>query len=150
MKKSIATVALRGTLPEKLEAIAASYFDGVEIFEPNLEAWDGTPRDIRRLATDLGLTIDLYQPLRDFEGVGDERFEQNLARAESVFDVMGELGAPLLLVCSNAGDGVSGDVERMAAQLFELAERAARRGLRIGYEALAWGKQQGTDRKEGE
>ena len=32
MKRSIATVSLSGTLPEKLDAIAAAGFDGVEIF----------------------------------------------------------------------------------------------------------------------
>ena len=53
MKKSIATVALGGTLPEKLEAIAGAYFDGVEIFEPNLRSFEGTPRDVGRIAADL-------------------------------------------------------------------------------------------------
>ena len=36
MQRSIATVSLSGTLPEKLEAIAAAGFDGVEIFENDL------------------------------------------------------------------------------------------------------------------
>jgi 4-hydroxyphenylpyruvate dioxygenase len=140
MKKSIATVALAGTLPQKLDAIAAAYFDGVEIFEPNLRAYEGPPRDVGRIAAGLGLTIDLFQPLRDFEGVPDNEFRPNLDRAEATFDVMGELDARLLLVCSNAGENASGDVELAATQLFQLAERAARRGIRIGYEALAWGK----------
>ena len=140
MKKSIATSALGGTLPEKLEAIAAAYFDGVEIFEPNLRSYEGTARDVGRIAAGLGLTIDLFQPLRDFEGVPDDAFRHNLDRAEAAFDVMGELDASLLLVCSNTGDNASDDVERAATQLFELAERGARRGMRIGYEALAWGK----------
>ena len=140
MKKSIATVALGGTLPEKLEAIAAAYFDGVEIYEPNLRSYDGTPRDVGRIAAELGLTIDLFQPLRDFEGVSDSEFRRNLDRAEAAFDVMGELDASLLLVCSNTAEGASDDVERAATQLFQLAERGARRGIRIGYEALAWGK----------
>jgi 4-hydroxyphenylpyruvate dioxygenase len=140
MKKSIATVALGGTLPEKLEAIAAAYFDGVEIYEPHLRSYEGTPRDVGRIAAGLGLTIDLFQPLRDFEGVSDSEFRHNLDRAEAAFDVMGELDASLLLVCSNTADVASDDVERAATQLFQLAERGARRGIRIGYEALAWGK----------
>src|SRR5580765_1131954 len=111
MKKSIATVALSGTLPQKLEAIAAAYFDGVEIFEPNLSAYTGTPRDVGRIAASLGLTIDLFQPLRDFEGVPDSDFGPNLDRAEAAFDVMGELDASLLLVCSNASENASDDVE---------------------------------------
>jgi len=140
MKKSIATVALGGTLPERLEAVAAAYFDGVEIYEPNLRSYDGTPRDVGRIAAGLGLTIDLYQPLRDFEGVSDSELRHNLDRAEAAFDVMGELDARLLLVCSNTAESVSADVERAATQLFQLAERGTRRGIRLGYEALAWGR----------
>ncbi|TGT34693.1 TIM barrel protein, partial [Mesorhizobium sp. M8A.F.Ca.ET.167.01.1.1] len=78
-------------------------------------------------------------PFRDFEGVSDEQHKRNLARAERKFDLMGELGAPLMLVCSNVGTDVSDDDARAAAQLYELAEHAARHQLKIGYEALSWG-----------
>ncbi|MDX8482076.1 TIM barrel protein [Mesorhizobium sp. VK24D] len=139
MRKSIATVSLSGRLIEKLEAIAAAGFDGVEIFENDLLFHDGPVRDVRRYAADLGLTIDLFQPFRDFEGVSDEQHKRNLVRAERKFDLMGELGAPLMLVCSNVGTDVADDDGRAAAQLFELAERAARHQLKIGYEALSWG-----------
>lgn len=67
MQRSIATVSLSGTLPEKLEAIAAAGFDGVEIFENDLLHYDGSPRDVRRLCADLDLEILLFQPFRDFE-----------------------------------------------------------------------------------
>ncbi|MDX8438955.1 bifunctional sugar phosphate isomerase/epimerase/4-hydroxyphenylpyruvate dioxygenase family protein [Mesorhizobium australafricanum] len=141
MRKSIATVSLSGTLIEKLEAIAAAGFDGVEIFENDLLFYNGPVRDVRRYAADLGLTIDLFQPFRDFEGVSEEQHQRNLARAERKFDLMGELGAPLMLVCSNVGTDVPDDDGRAAAQLYELAERAARHQLKIGYEALSWGTQ---------
>jgi 4-hydroxyphenylpyruvate dioxygenase len=139
MRKSIATVSLGGKLTEKLEAIAAAGFDGVEIFEPNLLSYEGTAREIGRYAANLGLAIELFQPFRDFEGVSDERLRQNLDRAEGKFDLMEELGVPLMLVCSNTESDILDDDERAAAQLYELAERARRRGLRVGYEALAWG-----------
>jgi sugar phosphate isomerase/epimerase len=54
MQRSIATVSLSGTLPEKLEAIAAAGFDGVEIFENDLLYYDGSPREIRQMCADLG------------------------------------------------------------------------------------------------
>ena len=138
MKKSIATVSLPGKLREKLEAIAGAGFEGVEIFEPNLKTFDGSPREIGQLARDLGLTVEMFQPLRDIEGVQPAQFQANLDRAEAAFDITAELGAPLLLVCANTNAEASPDTSLMAAQLNELAERAARRGLRIGYEALAW------------
>jgi 4-hydroxyphenylpyruvate dioxygenase len=141
MKKSIATVSLPGKLREKLEAIAAAGFDGVEIFEPNLKTFDGSLREVGQLVRDLGLTVEMFQPLRDFEGVRPAQFQANLDRAEVAFDTMSELEAPLLLVCANTGPEVLPDAALMAAQLGELADRAARRGLRVGYEALAWSTQ---------
>src|SRR2546430_5752127 len=140
MRKCIATVSLSGTLAEKLDAIAAARFEAVEVFENDLIQFQGTPSDLRDMAADRGLGIDLYQPFRDFEGVPDADFERNLARAERKFDLMETLGAAMMLVCSNVSPNAIADDARAAAQLYALAERAARRNLRIGYEALAWGR----------
>lgn len=62
MLRSIATVSISGTLPEKLHAIAAAGYQGVEIFENDLLYYTGTPRDIRNLAAELGLKITLFNP----------------------------------------------------------------------------------------
>ncbi|HEY3180772.1 MAG TPA: TIM barrel protein [Casimicrobiaceae bacterium] len=141
MRKCIATVSLSGTLAEKLDAIAAARFEAIEVFENDLIQFQGTPKDLREMAAGRGLGIDLYQPFRDFEGVADAQFERNLVRAEHKFDIMEALGAPMMLVCSNVSPNAIADDARAAAQLHALAERAARRNLRIGYEALAWGRQ---------
>src|SRR5215218_8985735 len=139
MRRSMAAVCLSGTLEEKLAAAARAGFDGVELFEPDLLGSRLRPAEVRRRAEDLGLAIDLYQPLRDFEGVGPEQFARNLHRAEHKLAVMEALGAPTMLVCSNVSEAAIDDDALAAAQLRELAERAGRRGLRIAYEALAWG-----------
>ncbi len=140
LRKSIATVSLSGTLPDKLEAAAAVGFDGVEIFENDLLTFDGTPAEVRRIAADLGLAIVLFQPFRDFEAMPAPQQSRNLDRAERKFDVMVALGATDLLVCSNVHPAALDDPARAAADLAAMAERAARRGLRVGYEALAWGR----------
>ncbi len=139
VRRSIATVSLSGALDEKLRAIAAAHFSAIELFENDLINFSGRPRDVRALADDLGLAIDLFQPFRDFEGVTDEAFHRNLDRAERKFDTLSELGAPMMLVCSNVSSQALDDDQRAAAQLHELGERAARRGVRVAYEALAWG-----------
>ena len=140
MKTSIATVSISGDLREKLEAIAAAGFDGVEIFENDFLAYDRSPRDVAAMVADLGLTITLFQPFRDFEGLPGPQRGQAFARAERKFDLMGELGTDLMLVCSSVSPLALGGIDRAAADLRELGERAARRGLRVGYEALAWGR----------
>jgi 4-hydroxyphenylpyruvate dioxygenase len=66
MKTSIATVSISGDLREKLSAIAAAGFDGVEIFETDFLAFDGTPAEVGRIVRDAGLEITMFQPFRDF------------------------------------------------------------------------------------
>ena len=139
-RKSIATVALSGTLPDKLEAAAAAGFDGVEVMEGDLLAFDGSPADVRRIADGLGLSIDIYQPFRDFEAMPEPARRRNLDRAERKFDVMQALGTDLVLVCSNTQPGALDDDACAGADLHAMAERAGRRGLRVGYEALSWGR----------
>jgi 4-hydroxyphenylpyruvate dioxygenase len=138
--RSIATVSLSGTLEEKLRVIAAAKFDAVEIFENDLLAYDGRPRDVATLCRDLGLSISAFQPFRDFEGMPEPQRARNFVRAERKFDLMQELGTDLLLVCSNVSPVSLGGIDRAAADFRELGERAKARGLRVGFEALAWGK----------
>ncbi|HBV2477146.1 TPA: sugar phosphate isomerase/epimerase, partial [Klebsiella pneumoniae] len=90
MLRSIATGSISGTLPEKLHAIAAAGYQGVEIFENDLLYYTGTPAEIRQLAADLGLKITLFQPFRDFEGSSRAQFAANMARARRKFALMRE------------------------------------------------------------
>lgn len=140
MKTAIATVSIAGDLREKLAAIADAGFDGVEIFENDFLAYDGSPRDVGQMVRDHGLEISLFQPFRDFEGMPEPQRAKVFDRAERKFDLMGELGADLVLICSNVSPASLGGIDRAARDFHELGERAAKRGIRIGYEALAWGR----------
>ncbi len=140
MKTSIATVSISGDLREKLAAIAAAGFDGVEIFENDFLAFDGTPAEVGKLVRDHGLEITVFQPFRDFEGMPEPQRSRAFDRAERKFDLMQELGTDLMLVCSNVSPQALGGIDRAAADFRELGERAAKRGLSVGYEALAWGR----------
>jgi 4-hydroxyphenylpyruvate dioxygenase len=140
MKTSIATVSISGNLREKLGAIAAAGFDGIEIFEQDFIAYDGSPRDVGNMIRDHGLDITLFQPFRDFEGLPEPLRTKAFDRAERKFDLMQDLGTDLVLVCSSCHPQSMGGIDRSAADFHELGERAAKRGLRVGYEALCWGK----------
>ena len=139
-QRAIATVCLSGTLPDKLEAAAAAGFDAVELFEQDFLGFDGTPEDVRQQCEWLGIRIALYQPFRDFEAMPHPIAQRNLDRAERKFDTMQAVGADMVLVCSNTQGSAIDDPARAAADLHAMAERAALRGLRVGYEALAWGR----------
>ncbi|WP_371543890.1 sugar phosphate isomerase/epimerase and 4-hydroxyphenylpyruvate domain-containing protein [Streptomyces sp. NBC_00554] len=144
MRTSIATVSLSGSLTEKLTAAARAGFDGVEIFENDLLASPLLPEEIRARTADLGLSIDLYQPMRDIEAVPQEEFARNLRRARHKFELMGRLGADTVLVCSSVSPLAVDDDALAAGQLRQLADLAQDFGIRVAYEALAWGRHVST------
>ena len=139
MKTGIATVSIAGELPEKLAAIAAAGFDGVEIFEQDFIAHDSGPSDVGHMVRDHGLEIMLFQPFRDFEGLPEPDRTRAFERARRKFDVMRELGTDLMLICSSVHPKALGGIDRAAGDLNALGDVAAEHGLRVGYEALAWG-----------
>jgi 4-hydroxyphenylpyruvate dioxygenase len=140
MKTSIATVSISGTLEGKLRAVADARFDAVEIFENDLLSFPGSPRDVGRMIKDLGMACSLFQPFRDLEGMPPEQRQRAFDRMERKFDVMAELDVDLILLCSNCSPLALDDRARIIDDLAELGARAAKRNMRVGYEALAWGR----------
>lgn len=140
MKTSIATVSISGTFAEKLDAIAAAGFDGIEIFEQDFLASDFTPAEVGRMVADAGLSITLFQPFRDFEGLPEPHRSRAFARAARKFDLMNQLGTDLVLVCSSVHPAAMGGIDRMAQDFHDLGDLARAHGVRVGYEALAWGR----------
>ena len=140
IKTSIATVSISGDFREKLSAIAAAGFDGIEIFEQDFLSSDLSPAEVGKMVRDQGLEITLFQPFRDFEGLPEPYRAQAFARAVCKFDVMQQLGTDLMLICSSVHPKSLGGIERCADDLRELGDMAKARGLRVGYEALAWGR----------
>lgn len=138
-RHSIATVALGGTLGEKLAAASAAGFHGVELFEPDLIAAPLPPDEVRRRLADLGLALELYQPLRDVDALPPERFRRRLDLVRAKFDLMRRLGARMALLCTNVSPDAIDDDDLAAEQLSAVADEARSRGLTVAYEALAWG-----------
>ena len=134
---AIATVCLSGTLEDKLAAAAAAGFHGVEIFENDLIASPWSPHRSRRECARRGLSIVAYQPFRDFEAVPPEVFAANLRRAERKFDVLEQLGARTMLVCSSeSADCV--DDDDLAAEQLQRAGRAGRTSAACGSPTRPW------------
>ena len=140
MKTCIATVSIPGSFREKISAISGAGFDAIELFEPDLTAYGGKAREAGMLIRDYGLEIAILQPFRDFEGRSDPNRAGAFEEAERKFDLMAELGTNLVLVCSAVASESVGDVGRIVDDFARLGGMAATRGLRVGYEALAWGQ----------
>ena len=139
MRKSIATVSVSGTLEDKLEAVAAAHFAGIELFDADLTAAPMRAEEVAARCRDLGLAIDLFQPLRDVVGVAPALFTDRLRFAEAKFEVMERLGATRTLLCSAVHPDASDDLDLAAEQLAAVGRLAAERGFTLAYEALAWG-----------
>lgn len=140
MKTGIATVSISGNLEEKIEAIAAAGFTGIEIFEQDFIADTRRPKIVGQRIREAGLEVMLFQPFRDFEGLPGALRKKAFERAKRKFDVMQELGCDLILICSSVHPEALGGIDRMAADLAELGDQAVKYGIRLGYEALAWGR----------
>lgn len=143
-RRSIATVCLSGTLDDRLAAAAAAGFGGVEICENDLIASASPVASIRSRARDLGLSVELYQPFRDAEGAPRERFRSVVRRMRAKLELMAGLGAPMILICSSVAPDTIDDDDLAAEQLHLLAGMAAEHGMRVAYEALAWGRRVST------
>lgn len=139
MHKGIATVSVSGTLEHKLQAIAAAKFDGIELFDNDLICSPLRSSDVAQRCADLGLSIDLFQPVRDVEGLAPASFGAALRYFQYKLDVMEGLQAPAVLVSSNATPDAIADPDLSAEQLHTLGDLAQERGVVIAFQALAWG-----------
>ncbi len=139
MKKSIATVTLGGSLTQRLEAAARAGFLQVELFDADLVQDPHKANVIGRVVRDLGMSIASYFPLRDSEGQPASRRGRAFSEAGKHFDIAAELGAGMVMACSSTSpDGLNDDA-LIVSDLHELGDMAAQRGLRLAYEAIAWG-----------
>lgn len=138
---ALSTVTLGGDIPDKFRAIAAAGFKHVELFYEDVLNSGMSPRAIVQMAGDHGLRIVTIFPLRDFQLAGTgELTHPSWGDAGRMFDSACELGAEMVVVCSNTRSDALSDPEAVAADMAALADRAAARGLNLGYEALSWGR----------
>ncbi|KAI1427140.1 3-dehydroshikimate dehydratase [Xylaria sp. FL1777] len=145
------------TLPEKLKAIAAAGFDGIELSMPDILSYgkqlhgqgpDPTDYDalveigkaIKSQAQEHSLEILMLQPFANFEGWprGSREREDAFARARGWMRVMEAVGTDMLQVGSSDAEGISADYDELAADLAELADLCAQKGLRVAYENWCW------------
>ena len=140
MKFSIATVSIGGSLTEKLAAIAAAGFEGVEIFEADVLAHEGSPRRDRgagarprardrRLPAVPRLRGHARAAARARLRAGEAQVRADeRARRRPDPDLLQRLARLARRHRPGGGD------------LRELGEIAEGFGIDIGFEALAWGR----------
>ena len=133
--RAISSISFSGQLEDKIEAAAAGGFDAIEIFREDIIGFDAAPDTIGPFAREAGIAVLSLQSLRDYEGLSGSARASALARAEKFLDLTVRIGAQMLIVCANTRPDTS--PEGAVEDLRLLADMAAARGLRLGYEALA-------------
>lgn len=139
MKWAISSLSFPDILQKKIEAAAEAGFSGIEIFHEDLIYCGVKAGRIGKFARSLGIEVLSLQSLRDYEGAPESQRAWNRKRSERYLDLAEELGARLLIVCSNGRADTMADEAAAVRDLVDLADRAAKRGLSIGYEALSSG-----------
>lgn len=130
------TILLGGNTLDKLDAIRAAGFDGLELWKEDLQAFaDDTGGLVAELRSH-DLTLTDYQVLRDFDGAPGETRDARRREALAMLDTAVELGAPYVQMPSNTQADV--DASRIPEDLAWLDAQAASRGLRVAYEPMAW------------
>lgn len=160
---SYATVSIgrsgNHSLSDKLRAISSAGFSAIELGFPdlvtfakdylqqNVEATDYdelcmAAMDVKSTCDDLGLKILMLQPFTNFEGWPAESEERKsvFEKAKNWMRVMEALGCDMLQVGSadTPKDQISTDRDRIVADLTELADLLATKGMRIAYENWCW------------
>lgn len=135
------TLPLAGSLEHKLAAARQGGFDQITLRAKDLvgDQAGGLELTVRQVRAS-GLKVAGFEVLRDFEGLGGRFLEYKIDLAKSMMRMMQQVGADLLLVSSSTSPQASGDRETIVQHLRLLSTLATPLGIRIGFEALAWGR----------
>lgn len=142
-----------------MQAISEAGFESIELGMPDLQAYaqqkigssfsplsedDGSgdveslrriAAEIRKLCDDLSLKILCLQPFSEFEGYTDPaKRDAKFRKAKVWMDIMETLGTDMLQVGSTDDKESTSDRSIIVKDLAELADIAAKRNMRIGYE----------------
>ncbi|MBA5637651.1 sugar phosphate isomerase/epimerase [Duganella sp. LX20W] len=134
------SITLAGPLEAKLRASRASGFSQIMLWARDLAGHPGGLDEAVRLVRASGVRVTGIQVMRDYEGLDGALHEYKLDIARQMLLVCQAVGAPLLMVCSSTSSHASASMPLIARHLAKLATLAVPLGVKVGYEALSWGR----------
>lgn len=134
------TITLAGTLESKLQASRQAGFAQIMLWSKDLVGYPGGLDAAVALVRASGVRVTGIQVMRDYEGLEGTLHDYKVDVAKNLLQICREVGSPLLLVCSSTSRHASSDVTRIARDLAKLANLAVPLGIRVGFEALSWGR----------
>ncbi len=140
---SMDTITLPGSLESKLDAANAAGFSQITLWAKDLaghpDGYEAALNEVRL----SGLRVNGIQVMRDYEGLSGPLHRYKVETVKTMLKLCEAVGAERLLICSSTSAHASGDVDRIAADLRKVAMLATPLGIRVGYEALSWGRHVG-------
>jgi sugar phosphate isomerase/epimerase len=134
------TITLAGSLEAKLEASRAAGFSQLMLWAKDLVNYPGGLDAAVRLVKASGIRVTGIQVMRDYEGLSGTLHDYKVDMAKSMLQICRAVGSPLLMVCSSTSKHASGEPAKIAQDLAKLATLAVPLGVRVGFEALSWGR----------
>eukprot|EP01042_Synura_sphagnicola_P031191 gene31191-40149_t len=119
------TITLAGPLESKLQASKAAGFSQIMLWAKDLASYPGGLDQAVRVVKESGIRVT---------GI------QKLDIAKNMLQLCKAVGAPLLMVCSTTSSHADADMTLIARHLAKLATLAVPLGVKVGFEALSWGR----------
>lgn len=137
---SMDTITLPGSLESKLDAANAAGFSQITLWAKDLaghpDGYEAALNEVRL----SGLRVNGIQVMRDYEGLSGPLHRYKMETVKTMLKLCEAVGAERLLICSSTSAYASGDIDHIAADLRKVAMLATPLGIRVGYEALSWGR----------
>lgn len=134
------TITLAGSLESKLDANVAAGFTQITLWAKDLvghpDGFDAALNEVRL----SGLRVNAIQVMRDYEGLSGPLHRYKIETVKTMLRLCEAVGAERLLICSSTSAHASGDIDHIAADLRKVAMLATPLGVRVGFEALSWGR----------
>jgi sugar phosphate isomerase/epimerase len=134
------TITLAGPLEAKLRAVRKAGFTQIMLMAKDLVGhpmgFDAAVAAVK----ESGLRVTGFQVMRDFEGLTGPLHDYKMDMVKSMLHMASAVGAPMLLVCSSTSTMATGDRALLVRDLQALAMLAVPFDMKIGYEALSWGR----------
>lgn len=134
------SMTLSGPLEEKLCVTKAAGFSHIMLRAKELAEHPNGLDAAIRLVQRSGLRVAGLQTMRDYEGLEGSLHDYKIDVAKNLLRICREVKAPLLIVRSSTLEHANGETAIIACHLSKLANLAVPLGVRIGYEALPWGR----------
>ena len=134
------TITLAGTLEAKLAATKLAGFSQLMLWAKDLVNYPGGVDAAVRVVKQSGVRVTGIQVMRDYEGLTGTLHDYKVDIAKNMLQMCRAVGSPVLMVCSSTSKHASGDIGKIADDLSKLATLAVPLGVKVGYEALSWGR----------